>query len=287
MARPDFVKKWASSRPSIPEIGSVDYAGGWLAYLGTTPPSADDHDYVMNLQDERAVWLGEQALLAVGHEWQSDVTYDEDAYVRPVGGGPLYRSLNAVNLNHEPTASPAFWKEVAIGDVQDASTTVKGIVELADNTETQTGTDTVRAVTPAGLASVTATETRRGLVELATTTEARAGTDTARAVTPAGIGASVLGIGQTWQNVTGSRALDTDYTNSTGRPICVSISVVSGGTNALAEIIVSGVSVARTLLTNTNASNVVSVNAIVPAGATYSAPRGDATDSIEIWAELR
>lgn len=33
----------------------------------------------------------------------------------------------------------------------DASTTVKGIVELADNTETSTGTDATRAVTPAGL----------------------------------------------------------------------------------------------------------------------------------------
>lgn len=36
-----------------------------------------------------------------------------------------------------------------------ASTTASGIVELADNTETQTGTDTVRAVTPAGLLAVT------------------------------------------------------------------------------------------------------------------------------------
>ena len=44
------------------------------------------------------------------------------------------------------------------GDEPDASTTVKGIVELATSAETQTGTDTGRAVTPDGLAarSVTA-----------------------------------------------------------------------------------------------------------------------------------
>ncbi len=35
----------------------------------------------------------------------------------------------------------------------DATTSVKGVVELADNTETQAGTDTARAVTPAGLRS--------------------------------------------------------------------------------------------------------------------------------------
>lgn len=37
------------------------------------------------------------------------------------------------------------------GDEPDASDTVKGIVELATNTETATGTDTVRATTPAGV----------------------------------------------------------------------------------------------------------------------------------------
>lgn len=39
---------------------------------------------------------------------------------------------------------------------QDATTAVKGVVELATNSETSTGTDTTRAVTPAGLASVLA-----------------------------------------------------------------------------------------------------------------------------------
>lgn len=94
----------------------------------------------------------------------------------------------------------------------DASTTVKGIVELADNAETQTGTDTVRAVTPAGLQSKaatnvetqtgtatdkfvtpaslqskTASESVIGLVELATDAESLAGTDTTRVITPAGL----------------------------------------------------------------------------------------------------
>lgn len=43
------------------------------------------------------------------------------------------------------------FKNQATGD---ASTTVKGVVELATNEETQTGTDTARAVTPSGLASL-------------------------------------------------------------------------------------------------------------------------------------
>ena len=46
-------------------------------------------------------------------------------------------------------------KAFAAGDwsvsIPDASATVKGVVELATNTETDTGTDTTRAITPAGL----------------------------------------------------------------------------------------------------------------------------------------
>lgn len=77
--------------------------------------------------------------------------------------------------------------------VQQASTSTAGIAELATNAETQAGSDATRTVTPAGLASVTATETRAGLVELATTAEAAAGTDTVRAVTAAGVAAAISG----------------------------------------------------------------------------------------------
>ena len=68
-----------------------------------------------------------------------------------------------------------------------ASDVLQGVVELATNAETQTGTDATRAVTPAGLASLTSTEIRRGLIELATNAEVQNGTDTERAVTPAGL----------------------------------------------------------------------------------------------------
>jgi len=78
----------------------------------------------------------------------------------------------------------------AVVDVTDTATSsVAGIVELATNAETLTGTATDLAVTPDGLASLTALSTRRGLVELATDAEAQAGSDTQRAVTPSGLAA--------------------------------------------------------------------------------------------------
>jgi hypothetical protein len=68
-----------------------------------------------------------------------------------------------------------------------ASATAAGSIELATDAEVQTGTDTARAVTPAGLRACTGTATRIGVLELATDAETIAGTDTARAITPANL----------------------------------------------------------------------------------------------------
>lgn len=57
--------------------------------------------------------------------------------------------------------------------------------------QTQTGTSTNVAVTPASLSSRTATETRTGLIELATSAEVRAGSDTQRAITPSGLASGI------------------------------------------------------------------------------------------------
>lgn len=70
-----------------------------------------------------------------------------------------------------------------------ATTSILGFVMLATNAEVQAGSNNTKAVTPASLASLTATETRRGLVERATEVEALALTDSERYITPATLGA--------------------------------------------------------------------------------------------------
>jgi hypothetical protein len=76
-----------------------------------------------------------------------------------------------------------------VGGAPDASTTEKGLVELATDAETQALTDTTRAVTPSNLGALNASTTQEGLVELATDAETQALTDTTRAVTPSNLGA--------------------------------------------------------------------------------------------------
>lgn len=192
----------------------------------------------------------------------------------------VWRNKTASNSDEPGVGAGATsWENITSVTVPDASETVKGIVELATNAEVVAGTDTVRAVTPAGLASLTATDARRGLVELATNAETQAGTATDRAVTPANLNSTVLGLGQTWQDVTASRAAATNYTNTTGKPItiCVSFNYVGNGTSS---ITVGGVLVNRFTfgLGGTGAT----MSAIIPAGSVYSAQ-----GNIGIWVELR
>lgn len=81
--------------------------------------------------------------------------------------------------------------DLIAGSIPDATTTVKGKVELATDAEAQAKTDTARALTPSNLAAVTASTTATGLVELATSPETVTGTDTTRATTPAGVKAAL------------------------------------------------------------------------------------------------
>ena len=78
--------------------------------------------------------------------------------------------------------------------IPDASTTLKGIVQLADAAAITAGT-VGRVVDAAQLKAhvpASASETVKGIVELATVAEAEAGTDTVRAVTPAGLKSAII-----------------------------------------------------------------------------------------------
>lgn len=95
-----------------------------------------------------------------------------------------------------------------------------------------------------------------------------------------------LGIGQTWQNLSGSRALSTTYTNSTGKPISVSVITNGAGASANSNRLTVDGNVVNQWVMNTSAGMVPnpSSTAIVPNGSTYSCA---ASHSIIAWWELR
>jgi hypothetical protein len=87
---------------------------------------------------------------------------------------------------------------------------------------------------------------------------------------------TVLGVNQTWQNLTASRVANTTYTNDTGRPIQV---VLNSGTGATRNFYVNGVLFSTTSIIN--GGNCIHT-ATIPDGDTYMI---DGT--VGIWNELR
>lgn len=145
-------------------------------------------------------------------------------------------------------------------------------------------------------------EALAGLGELgtnfATVTEAQALESLTKLISAGRLGdamnAHVLGMGQTWQEV--SRVFETTYTNTTGRPIMVCASIDTEGSTAAGRYRIVGVVDGTTIAKDGQVAEATlpsavyaSVSFIVPAGSTYllSQSSGLATNAMLSVVELR
>lgn len=94
-----------------------------------------------------------------------------------------------------------------------------------------------------------------------------------------------LGIGQTVQNLTASRSADVTYTNTTGKPIFITITGAGGGgtINRSGILTVDGVTVS-TMGTTSSTQN-FSCSFVIPNGSTYKYTHSNMP--IQFWHELR
>jgi hypothetical protein len=100
--------------------------------------------------------------------------------------------------------------------------------------------------------------------------------------TPAG----GLGVGQTWQDLSASRLLSTSYTNSTGKPIQVSVGT-SGNSAAFIQAVVGGVTITGSDNCGTFGGRMY-ISFIVPNGVSYTVSlSAGSPHSTFNWVELR
>ncbi len=94
-----------------------------------------------------------------------------------------------------------------------------------------------------------------------------------------------LGVGQTWQNVTSSRAVNTTYTNTTGRPIMV-VFTPNASANLYGYAVVNGLNIAYQQFTPSGGGGCAAWSFVVPSGGTYSITN---TSNLTLlsWFELR
>jgi len=100
-------------------------------------------------------------------------------------------------------------------------------------------------------------------------------------------GAAAIGYGQTYQNVTASRASGTTYTNSTGKSILVTFAINdAGGQPSTLNMFVGGVRVGGTNMGMSAGYPGIFWILLVPNGSTYSISY-NASASYAGWWELR
>ncbi len=168
-------------------------------------------------------------------------------------------------------------KAVTIGE---ASETVAGIIKLATAQQMSTAASGV-AVTPDKLGTA-------ALLNAGTAANQLLQLNSAGAL-PVVSAANVTGIfgqGQAWANVTASRAVDTYYTNNTGRPIIVSIRA-NAGTTASVVGLVSSDGVAVSFGPGFASTTILPLSLLVPNGFQYRL--GATTGSVTFydWMEYR
>jgi hypothetical protein len=121
-----------------------------------------------------------------------------------------------------------------------------------------------------------------GSFTVITANTAAAGTNTTQVATTAFVQSALgntLGTGQTYQVLTGSRVAGTTYTNSTNKPIFVSIGFT--GNFAAGKLNIGGVVAAEGQAAQ---STITQLSGIVPVGLTYSF---SGAGTIVSWSELR
>ena len=179
-----------------------------------------------------------------------------------------------------PNISWQAWREIALTD-SPAFTGIPTAPTASAGTNTTQLATTAFVTTADNLKANIDSPTFTGVPSAPT---ASAGTNTAQLANTAFVKAAVddaprLGVGQTWQDVTGSRGVNTNYTNTTGKPIEVSVSFSYAG-QGVSYIVVDGVVVNS--FTYSLGGTGATMSAIIPNGSVYSAV------GVKVrWTELR
>lgn len=97
--------------------------------------------------------------------------------------------------------------------------------------------------------------------------------------------AAILGVGQSWQNLSASRVSGATYTNSTAKPILVQIAGSMSAVDANYNISIAGRAMGRPAWPGSFVGGTVSCGLIVPPGDTYSVVVTNISSNI--WWEYR
>lgn len=285
--KPDGLNiQWASAG-DILDPGDTKYQTGWTPEI----PPRQWENYIQNKQDNFISHLNQHGICV----WDATTEYQWTALGAKSlvmgSDGAIYRTLTT-NTNQDPTLTVGVHWEIAFSNAGDFYTKVEADAlylakaqNLADLTNFTTARTNLSVYSQAQTYTKTEVDAK---TTVASTPQAQAGTSNTVIMSPLRTeewgAANLLGMGQTWQNVTGSRALNTTYTNTTGRPIEVVVSLLTTTSEDSLSVIVSGI----TILTGDLGGDVGEggvFSFIVPSSSTYRLT--STGNTLSNWAELR
>ena len=263
--------------------------------LGGEAPDGLDFNGVLNIISQAVVFLQK------GNDYQFDpvlAPYPIGALVRSNDNLTTFQNTEPLNSNN-PNSNMTGWRVYnGSGFIVDNLTTndsAKALSAAQGKALKDSKIETTARGAANGVASLdantkvpvsqlpNASTTAIGAVQLNNTLTSVSTSQAATAKQAKILNDQAFGVGQTWQDVTASRAVGTTYLNNTGKPIMVSIvtSPQSGIDNHylyVGNVIVSG------YLDQTN-GDYTPFSAIVPNGSTYRLTTG--SGRLIRWAELR
>lgn len=207
-----------SSTPALPAPGTDD-GSGWVLYTNGTTSSWVQ---ISTLPDTSDPTFSVYSFTAAGGETTTSLPF---TYI--VGGKNLIVMINGLvqypsdNYTEDTTSQITFLDALNVGD----KVRIIGNVRSTEYVPTQAALAAIYALTPAANKFVYFTSSSAAaLGDISSFMRSIMNYSSADAFLT-GIGAakssdvSGLGVGQTWQDVTASRAVDTSYRNTTGKPI--------------------------------------------------------------------
>lgn len=276
---------WASAGDVL-DPGNTKYATGWQVEI----PPRQWFNYLDNRQDTAIAHINQHGVAV----WDATTEYQANkSYVQGSTNGTVYRCVQThTNQNPETDLSNTYWI-IAFASAGDFYT--KAEVDGAFLSKAANGSDILNAATFCNNISVYSkaqTYTRTEVdarTTVASTAQAQAGTSNTVLMTPLRTkewaDSKVLGINQTWQDLTASRTLNTTYTNTTDRPIQLMVDVRDSGAVGSLTFDVNGITWTVTDLVGGDGTPIL-FSPIIPANNTYRLASSGGVN-LRKWLELR
>ena len=263
--------------------------------VGGEAPDGLDFNGVLNIISQAVVFLQK------GNAYQFDASlapYPIGALVRSNDNLTTYQSTVVSNSNN-PNSNMTGWRiyngsgfivdNLTTNDSAKALSAAQGKVLQDNKLESNkvgaaNGVASLDANTKVPAAQLpNASTSASGAVQLNDTLTSTSTSQAATAAQAKVLNDQAFGVGQAWQDVTGNRSAGVAYTNSTGRPIMVIVSVNDSGRVSPITVVVGGVTIIN--VEDFGSLGTIPITFVVPICETYRFNSN--SNPIRAWAELR